>query len=64
MYGKHELSFGKLHAKAKKCTPSQIMLFQASLNLHKILNQDLISIEIVTVFNQMICTRRQTSFEI
>ena len=40
------------------------MLFLASLNLYKILNQDLISLEIVTVLNQMICIKRQTSFEI
>ena len=40
------------------------MLFLASLNLYKILNQDLISLEIVTVLNQVICTGRQTSFEI
>ena len=32
--------------------------------MHKILNQDLISFEIVTVLNQMICTRRQTTFEL
>ena len=64
MYSNHEISFEKLHATAKKCTPSQIMLFQASLNVHKLLNQDLISLEIVTVLNQMICTGRQTSFEI
>ena len=64
MYGRHELSFEKMHAKVKKCTPSQIMLFQASLNLHKILNQDLVSFETVTVLNQMICTRRQVYFEI
>ena len=64
MFGNHEISFVKLHAKAKKCTPAQIMLYQSSLNLHKILNQDLISLEITTVLNQMICTRRQTTFEI
>ena len=40
------------------------MLYQSALNLHKILNQDLISFEIVTVLNQIISTRRQTTFEI
>ena len=64
MYGNHEISFKRLHANAKKCTTSQIMLFQSALNLHKVFNQDLISFEIATVLNQMICTSRQTTFEI
>ena len=40
------------------------MLFQASLSLHKILNEELLSFESVTVLNQMTCTRRQTVFKI
>ena len=64
MYGNHVISFEKMHVIAKKCTPSQIMLYQSALNLYKILNQDVISFEMVTVLNQMISTRRQTTFEI
>ena len=63
-YGDHVISFEKLHKNAKKCTPAQIMLFQTSLNLHKVLNQEVPSFEGVTVLDQMISTRRQTFFEI
>ena len=37
--------------------------WECSTPLH-LLNQDLISFEIVTVLNQMICTRGQTTFEL
>ena len=38
MYGNSEISFEKLHALAKKWTPSQIMLYQSALNLHLSVN--------------------------
>jgi hypothetical protein len=40
------------------------MKYQSALNLHRILNQEVISIEIAKVLNQMICTNRQTMFEL
>ena len=64
LYGHNEMSFEKLHAKAKKCMPSQIMLYQASLKLRRILNMEQLSFESITVLNQMTCTRRQTMFEL
>ena len=63
MQDNREISFENLHVNAKKCTPGQIMKYQSALNLHRILNQEVISIEIATVLNQMICTRRHTMFE-
>ena len=64
MQDNREISFENLHVNAKKCTPCQIMKYQSALNLHRILNQEVISFEIATVLNQMICTRRQTMFEL
>ena len=46
------------------CTPSQIMLYQSALNLHETLNVDRLSLENVTVSNQMTCTSRQINFKI
>ena len=63
-YFKNEISFERLHANAKKCTPSQIMLYQAALHLHIVLNQEVLSLENITVLYNMTCTRRQTNFEI
>ena len=47
-----------------KCTPKQIMLYQISINLHKLLNSDLpMNFELATVMDQIICGRRQLKFE-
>ena len=41
------------------------MLYQSSLQLHKVLNQEVLSYESVTVLHNMTCTWRQTTtFEI
>ena len=54
------------HIKCKKSTPSQITLYQSALKLHRTLNENLdnLNFEQITVFNQMICTGRQTNFQI
>ena len=63
-YG-HDISFENIHKINSKCTPKQIMLYQISLNLHKILNSNgPVNNELVTVLDQMICGRRQLRFEI
>ena len=59
------ISFEAIHKIHQKCTPKQIMLYQISLNLHKILNTDgPMTTELVTVLDQIICGRRQLKFEI
>ena len=59
------VSFEVLHKTHFKCTPKQIMLYQISLNLHRVLNSlDSISNEQATVLDQIICGRRQLRFEI
>ena len=59
------ISFEAIHKIHQKCTPKQIMLYQISLNLHKILNSDgPMTTELVTVLDQIICGRRQLRFEI
>ena len=61
----HDLiSFEEIHKINKKCTPNQIAMYQRSLSLHKALNTEPITFEIVTILNQMVCTRRQLKFEI
>ena len=64
--GNLDLSFERLHVLNKKCTPSQIMLYQLSLSLHKRYNEDSWSLdfETVTVIDQMILTSRQVNFQI
>ena len=62
----YDLSFERLHVLNKKCTPSQIMLYQLSLSLHKLYNVNscLLDFETVTVIDQMILTSRQINFQI
>ena len=56
MSNNREISFEKVHELHKKCTPSQIMRYQSSLQLHKIINFEQPNFEAVTVLNQMTCT--------
>ena len=63
-HSNQENSFERLPAIAKKCTPSQIMLYQSALHFHKVLNQQVLSFERVTVLHNMTCSRRQTTFDI
>ena len=61
-----DISFVNLHKMHKKCTPEQIMLYQISLKLHKLVNEhdNNLSFEHVTVMDQVVCTSRQTNFQI
>ena len=61
MHSNNKISFERLHAIVKKCTPSQIMLYQSALHLHKVLNQEVLSFESIKVLNNMTCSRRQTT---
>ena len=63
--GGFDISFENLHKSHKKCTPTQIMYYQLALNLHKILNFNEweLSFKIITVLEQLICTRRQDLFQ-
>ena len=66
MIDNYELSFENIHSKCNKCTPKQITLYQSALKLHKILNENLndLTFEQITVFDQIRCSTRQTTFEI
>ena len=59
-----DISFEKIHEIHGKCTPIQISTYLNATNLHKILNPIDIRFENVTLLNQMICTGRQTMFQI
>ena len=52
--------------KNKKCTPTQIIYYHIALSLHKTLNFDEcnLSFELITVLEQLVCTRRQVLFQI
>ena len=66
MHGGFDISFENLHKTNKKCTPLQIMYYQMALNLFKTLNsQDHeLSFETITVYDQIVCSRRQIKFQI
>ena len=61
-----DILFDNLHKSHKKCTPTQIMYYQLALSLHKTLNFDEcdLSFELITVLEQLVCTRRQVLFQI
>ena len=61
-----EISFENVHKQCKKSTPTQIVMYQISLKLHKLLNSDEsnLSFEHLTVLDQMVCTGRQLNFQI
>ena len=61
---KYVISFDTLYKNNAKSTPTQIMHYQAALNLHKLLNFETVNFETVTILNQMTGTVRQTNFEI
>ena len=66
MFGNNLIAFEKVHEIYCKSTPSQIMLYQAALNLHKILQSvqnDEITFENVMVLNQLVCTSRQSNYD-
>ena len=56
-----DISFENIHKNNKKCTPNQIMLYQISLKLFKVINDTEIPIKTETIraFDQIISTRRQ-----
>ena len=59
------ISFENIHKINSKCTPTQVMFYQISLNLHKVLNFEYHPThEQTTVLEQMLCGRRQLKFEI
>ena len=61
-----EISFERLHIISRKCTPSQIMSYQSSLQLFKTVNEifDTCTSQSAELINNVICTGRQLNFEI
>ena len=66
LFNSAEISFENIHSICKKCTSKQIMMYQIALKLHKLLNEvyENCSLEHVTVLNELVCTSRQTTFEV
>ena len=59
-----DVSFENVHKISEKCTPKQIMLYQISLKLFKVLNDPIMKTETINVIEQFVFTRRQITFEI
>ena len=61
-----EISFESIHKICKKCTPTQIMSYQTSLQLYKTTNEiyEHCTSEHVTLLDNIVCTGRQLKFEI
>ena len=61
-----ELSFVNIHTTCRKCTPTQIMSYQLSLQLHKSLSEmsEKCTTEHTRILNNIVCTSRQLNFEI
>ena len=62
----NEISFENIHKLCKKCTPSQIMYYQTSLQLHKSINEiyECCTSQHAALLNNIVCTGRQLKFEI
>ena len=62
----NDISFETVHSVSKKSTPKQIMLYQVALKLHKLIQElnEKCTFEHVTILSNVICTSRQTTFEI
>ena len=60
----YDLSFENVHKQSGKCTPKQIMLYQISLKVHKVLNDPILKTETLHVIEQSVFTSRQITFEI
>ena len=62
----YDISFVNLHKHNKKCTPNQIMMYLLSLNLYASLSKNFTvpSNQMVRLLDQIICTSRQTMFEL
>ena len=60
-----DISFVNLHKIHNKCTPEQIMYYQMSLKLHKLMNEhnNHLSFEHVTIMDQIVGTSRQINFQ-
>ena len=65
MFDGFNISFENIHKINNKCTPSQIMLYQIALNLHRTLNFETSpTLEQTTLLDQIRCGGRQLKFEI
>ena len=65
MTERSDISFINLHKYHNKCTPGQIMFYQISLLLFKLVNENenVPSLSFVNLLEQVVCTRRQIMFE-
>ena len=61
-----DMSFIRIHSICQKCTPEQIMSYQAAIHLYKVINDSFeeCTTEHAHLLNNIICPRRQLKFEI
>ena len=60
------VSFIEVHKVSKKCTPSQILLYNQAIQLYKTVNHSDFpcTLEDITLVDQTICTSRQLKFKV
>ena len=65
LFNSTELSFVRIHAMCKKCTPTQILSYQAAIHLYKVTHEifETCTTEHALLLSNVICPRRQTMFE-
>ena len=65
MSNEYDISFINVHKINNKCTPNQIMLYQISLSLYKLVNESNMpsSTAFIKLMEQIVCTSRQVMFE-
>ena len=61
-----DMSFIGIHSICQKCTPAQIMSYQAAIHLYKVINEsfEFCTTEHALLLNNIVCPRRQLKFEI
>ena len=61
-----DMSFLRIHSICKKCTPSQIMSYQAAIHLYKVINEvyEFCTTKHALLLNSIVCPGRQLKFEV
>ena len=61
-----DISFIRIHSICKKCTPTQIMSYQAAIHLFKVINESFnyCTTDHAILYNNIVCTGRQLKFEL
>ena len=61
-----DMSFLRIHSICNKCTPAQIMSYQAAIHLYTVINEiyEYCTTKHALLLNSIVCPRRQLKFEV